>query len=214
MKTLAEILEEAMGRYMMQVHTMIPGRVLSYDPSTLTAKVEPLIKVKNADGEELELPALSEVPVIFPRTKKAVIQFPLEEGDGVALIIAEASLEEWWAGFVQAPKDARRFALMDAVCVPGLFAPSYRGKIGTGSGLEIIYEGNFIRVSAEGIDINGDTKYFVTHAELDAALQMYNTLLMAHVHGGVLPGGSSTSPPSSPLTIDITAAKTMTVRTK
>lgn len=64
------------------------------------------------------------------------------------------------------------------------------------------------------VEINGNTKQFVTHAELNLALQTFITALNLHVHTTTATiGASSTpgviSPPVTPMTLDITAAKTI-----
>lgn len=60
------------------------------------------------------------------------------------------------------------------------------------------------------IEINGASKSFVTHAELDTALQALVTAINAHVH---VETGASTAPPTTPMTLDISAAATTTVKT-
>jgi hypothetical protein len=57
------------------------------------------------------------------------------------------------------------------------------------------------------IKLNGDSKAFVTHAELNTALQTFITALNLHVHG------SSGTPPTSPMALDISTAATTTIKT-
>ena len=64
------------------------------------------------------------------------------------------------------------------------------------------------------VEINGNTKQFVTHAELDLALQAFITALNLHIHTTTATIGASAtpgviSPPVNPMTLDITAAKTI-----
>ena len=61
------------------------------------------------------------------------------------------------------------------------------------------------------ISLNGDTKKFVTHAELDTALQLFITSLNAHVHPD--PSSGSTGTPVPPMTLDISASETTTIKT-
>ncbi len=62
------------------------------------------------------------------------------------------------------------------------------------------------------IDLNGDSKRLVTHAELNTALQNMVTWINAHMHAT-----AATGPPVTPtpplLILDISAAETQTVRT-
>ena len=76
-----------------------------------------------------------------------------------------------------------------------------------------------INVTGENINLNGNDKRFVTHAELDAALQLFMTALNTHTHlVAALPSAPPVLPiptliPTVPLSIDISASKTLTVKT-
>jgi hypothetical protein len=62
------------------------------------------------------------------------------------------------------------------------------------------------------IKLNGDSKQFVTWAELNQALTTFLTALNGHVHTSAV-SGSPTSSPVTPMTLDISSAKTTTVVT-
>ncbi len=61
------------------------------------------------------------------------------------------------------------------------------------------------------IELNGNTKNLVTHAELDSALQIVINWLLAHVHPGVQTGSGSTGTVVAPLVYDISSSKTNTI---
>lgn len=103
----------------------------------------------------------------------------------------------------------------------GIVTHNYRVELDTETGATTIYSTNAAgdtiqsRIDldvAGNIDLNGNGKTFVTHAELDSALQSFITALNSHVHtsGG---SGSPTSSPVTPLSVDISAATTTTIRT-
>jgi len=70
-----------------------------------------------------------------------------------------------------------------------------------------------IKLKADGtIEINGSSKKLVTHTELNTALQTFITALNLHTHG-VISLGAPTSPPAGPMSVDISAAATTTVKT-
>jgi phage gp45-like len=69
-----------------------------------------------------------------------------------------------------------------------------------------------VKLKADGtIELNGNSKRLVTWDELDAALQSLKTALNSHTHPTAATGPPS--PPTVPLSIDITAAKTTTLKT-
>lgn len=72
-------------------------------------------------------------------------------------------------------------------------------------------ENGDMAVNTKGkIKLNGDSKQFVTWAELNSALTTFMTALNSHTHGV---SGASTSTPTVPMTLDISSAKTTTVVT-
>lgn len=100
-------------------------------------------------------------------------------------------------------------------------AHNYRIEVEPSSGETIIYSTNgdgsvvksTIKLDNDGnIDLNGDGKKFVTHAELDTALQTFITALNLHVHATVTSLGTPT-PPATPMSLDISASETTTIRT-
>lgn len=120
--TLEDVIKLALEARLLDLHTSLPGEFVSFDPATGKASVKALLKRKIGDSV-VELPLLKDIPVIFPRTKKAVIYFPIEKGDGCQIIFQERSIDQWKkAGGSQDPQDKRKHHLSDAIAVPGLFS--------------------------------------------------------------------------------------------
>ena len=67
-----------------------------------------------------------------------------------------------------------------------------------------------LKIGAPKIELNGATKQFVTWTELNTALQALILALNLHTHPTALPGPPS---PPTPVSLDISAAKTTTVLT-
>lgn len=110
---------------------------------------------------------------------------------------------------------------------------NYRVGVEVSAGETVIYSTNAagdtkqaeIKLDTAGnIDLNGNGKTLVTHAELDAALQAFATsidtaitsAITGHTHGGVTTGAGTTAPgagAASPTSVDISAAEAATLRT-
>ncbi|WP_313150941.1 Gp138 family membrane-puncturing spike protein [Lysinibacillus capsici] len=56
-----------MGGALVGINTAMPCKVLSFDASTCTAKIQPLFKAKEIDKEPKSLPPIEGVPVLFQR---------------------------------------------------------------------------------------------------------------------------------------------------
>lgn len=82
----------------------------------------------------------------------------------------------------------------------------------TDADLEVTANGNTIKTTGTTVDINGNSKKFVTYTELNNAITTFLVALAAHVHTSAAPG-SPTSTPSSPITFDISAAESQKART-
>lgn len=120
--TLQELLKDAIEARVTDIHVALPGIVQKYDAAKQTADIQPTIKKKYADGTVINLPLISNVPVIFPRTSKAYLHIPLKKDDYVLLIFSERSLDIFLQkGGIVDPEDYRKHALSDAVAIPGLF---------------------------------------------------------------------------------------------
>ncbi len=211
----SDVLQQFFIAAMSTVHTAMPGIIQSYDYKTKTVSVLPSIKMTFADNTIKSMPIVTDVPVVFPGTKNAVIQYDLAKGDGCLLLFSSQSLEKWIAGNgaeVEAG-DHRRFALTDAFCIPGLFPPKSPGKVGAGTGMEMMNKGAKIWITNAGkIELNGNSKQLVTYAELAQALSTFMSALNSHTHSNGN-NGSPTGAPISPMSLNISSSKTTTVLT-
>lgn len=103
------------------VHTALPGKILKYSIKSGRAQVQPLGKHKAEDGELLNYPIVSDVPVVLieDENEDVSISRPIKRGQGCLLIFAEQALENWYFNGAQ-PSDLK-FDLTSAICIPGLF---------------------------------------------------------------------------------------------
>jgi hypothetical protein len=136
------------ARALENVHTAIPGVVRSYSDGF--ADVEPVLSVPLADGRELKMPKIFKVPVVFPRTARFGMTFPVEPGDGVLLVFCERAIDDWIAdGEDHSASDGRMFSLTDAVAIVGLFGGT-KGTAPSSDSVEIIFDSAKIVMKADG----------------------------------------------------------------
>jgi hypothetical protein len=140
----------------------ITGTVVSFDPETQTASVQPDYKPKHL-GKSVDMPQLDEVPVRFTRAGGFVITSPVKAGDKVTLRPQMRSSEEFHTGGDYTPvSDTRTFSLSDmeafldggeALTDPIPNFNSSNMEIRTASGdfkIEMSEDGKFKIVGAEG----------------------------------------------------------------
>ena len=108
------------------VHTMLPGRVVSYDADTRLATVKPSVALRSLHGEIFDIKPIDSVPVVWPGSADFSIVGQLRNGDGVTLLFSESGLGGWLRGASTDAEadDETRFSLHDAIAVPGLHAIS------------------------------------------------------------------------------------------
>jgi hypothetical protein len=117
----------------------LPGTVVSYDdgnsydpPRPPTALVRPgvhrLVRSENDPNEdEIEiLPAIPDVPVMWPRGRGFSFIGSLSAGDPVLLVCCDRDISGWVrTGTPSEPEDARSHSWGHAVAIPGLVSQAY-----------------------------------------------------------------------------------------
>jgi hypothetical protein len=119
---LNRLLRETWEYNMTNIHTSFPGKVVSYDPKTRRADIQPSLKRRLPDGGFVDFPIIPDVPVHFPGTSEYTIHFPLKKDDEVEVKVCERSTDVWRDSGdkgIEDP-DPRRFNLSDCYATPGL----------------------------------------------------------------------------------------------
>jgi hypothetical protein len=121
--TLQELIKTAFDHEIANIHTALPGHIVKYDAATQKAEVKPNLQKKYYNGAVQDMPIITNVPIVFPRSSEAFFKFPLKVNDGVLLIFSERSLERWLSlGGVVEPGASRKFDISDCIAIPGLFS--------------------------------------------------------------------------------------------
>jgi hypothetical protein len=147
---LGDVITRAMQNHLDDVHTCLPGQIVSYDYKTQSAQVKPLIKKTFYNGKTISLPVIVNVPVAMPAGGGATINLPMTAGDKVILVFSERSLERWLATGEDSEQGApRRFDLSDAFAIPGINALNFSSK-GNGKDFVIEFKNSTITIKENG----------------------------------------------------------------
>lgn len=136
---------------LMDVHTSMPGIIISFDPVTRTASVQPAIQrvFLNDKGEESpqNLPPCEDVPVHFPSGGGYVLTFPVKAGDHCLLVFSERCIDNWFvSGGTAPPDDFRQHDLSDAFALVG-FSPQSSSDEVWMDGVELKNDDASVRIS-------------------------------------------------------------------
>lgn len=187
---LEELIKKAIRTEIARVHTQVPGRVISYDGSNNTAKIQLIVEHSRLDPDTDERiyykPApLVNVPVVFP----AILTWPIESGDAGWVQFAERSIDEYQAAGrddVQ-PADTRRFDLSDAVFYPTFM----RGEFDSDPNAAVLSSDDLkVRSSPNAV-----TRPVAIAPEVAQFLiNFITTEVLPHIHSDPLTGSTGPSP--------------------
>ena len=151
--SLSEVIRMGVLRELANLHTALPGRVEAYDPQTRLAKVKPLLRrMYEGESQAVDLPVISNVPVLHPRTANAQVSLPVAAGDCVLLIFCERSIDRWLElGGTVDPQDAAMHSLNEAIAIPGLYPKGQPLALnGSEGSLEVGNGSSFIEIERDG----------------------------------------------------------------
>lgn len=175
-----------------EMHTAVPATIKSYDPSTGLASVQPVAKFKKPNGETMDYPSISGVPVVFPQSANVTIAFPIKAGDGCLLVFGEKSLDYWLYG--KETDTELSFDLSNAVAIPSLKNTGNPAMQKACSEDAVVLQsgGTTLTVKSGVVVIDGDLQ--VT-GKIDAVGDVTGSgiSLATHTHTGDS-GGSTTGP--------------------
>lgn len=149
MTPISQIFSNSVWSILSNVHTSLPGIIVSFDPILNKASVQPALN-KKFDTGEMTMPILENVPIIFPSSGNFSMTFPINVGDYVLLVFSERSIDLWKSvGGQVTPNDPRKFSLSDAIAIPGLM-PLTENSTNDNQDFVIKFADSEIRISQNG----------------------------------------------------------------
>lgn len=161
----AEQVKETINTMLAQVHTCVPGEIVSFDGSTCQATVLPAMKIKTPKGEMKDYPQITGVPVVFPQSSAqgATIAYPVKAGDGCLILFAEQALDQFL--YDRDTGTDLKFDLSNAVAIVGIFAKgnsvmaeatSSNAVIVDVKGTRVKVQSGLVQIDAAAVKINGN----------------------------------------------------------
>ncbi len=124
-----EMLHLALQSILPYLWTGIPGYIVDFDATKITATVQIGIKANQVAPDEsvsqVQYPVLNDVPVIFPGGGGARLTFPIAKDDECWIMFSSRAMGAWkQQGGIQPANDPRKFHMSDAVCLVGPMSQS------------------------------------------------------------------------------------------
>lgn len=202
---LDELIKRAVRKAMRETRVAMPARIVSYDAGKRRAQIQILQPERTEDGQEIEQPIVTEVPVFMPIGGGASITTPIAGGDTGIVMFADQDIGGWVADDdTSGPDSGRRHSLNDAMFIPG------DGRSGAdASNVIITFGGATIKITPGGeVDIDAPSDITISSAgdvtisaggavDIQSADLTHNGVNVGddHVHGGVIPGAAKTDGP-------------------
>lgn len=178
---IALALEALAGR----ISTALPGRIDSYNASTQTADITPMVKRPVPSSEEgsfsfLALPQIQGVRVVHPGGQDWAMHIPLKAGDSVLLVVSQWDPSAWQAtGEVSEPPDVRTHSPAHAIAIPG-----YRHDSQALQGVSADYptfrhkDGFTVTLKPTGMEVGGSSD----SAALASKVNTLSQAFQSHTH--------------------------------
>lgn len=119
---LHKLIQNTFNDMITDVHVCMPGKVIKYDPDTMVASVQPLIKRRFYKRDKaIEYPVINKVPVVFQRSGTSLIRLPISINDIVMIVFSDHELSNWVNSKGNAVEylDKRYHDLNDCFAIPG-----------------------------------------------------------------------------------------------
>jgi hypothetical protein len=121
-ETFESGITEILNSQLMNLHTSMPGKVVSFNPDLQTISVQPCLKrLYSGANESVLLPIIEDVPVLFPGSGNFFITWDVKPDSYCWLLFSERALATWISlGDIQDPTSKRKFSLSDCVAYVGI----------------------------------------------------------------------------------------------
>lgn len=198
--TEVDAIDQALDGLLARIRTATPGEVITYNPATQRADVQPSIKLRMVDGKIRSMPPVTSAPVLWPRFGGFRIEGELAPGDTVLLIVCDRSIDKWRSkGGLVDPVEARKHSITDAVVLPSLW-PDIVPMTGRAVGELLVgaEDGRAgLRIAKTGtvvIEAATEIKFGTAATEGLVKGAVFRSLYNSHTHTAPSGGGTTTTP--------------------
>lgn len=194
MQEFVQSVKDAARKATEDMHTAVPATITSYDPSSGMAVVQPRAKFKKPNGETMDYPSVSGVPVVFPQSQNVTIAFPVKAGDGCLLVFSETAIDYWLYGKETATD--LKFDLSSAIAIPNIAASGNDAMVEACAEDAVVVKasGTKLKVKSDGVYITGNLKVEGSIQATQDVVANGSVSLGTHTHRG--DSGGTTSAPT------------------
>jgi phage gp45-like len=184
MDDIVDLLKKLTSHVSNGIRVCMPATIETYDFLTQQASVKIDMQELYEDGETIDYPVVSGVPVVFMASGGASITMPVNRGDYCMLIYADRDMSNWLLGGTgQKPDSMRMHNLSDAIAIMGLFPFTSSARAENNTDVLITYSGSKIILKPNGIiniettkDVNVQAAETINITSKDANVNIVDTV--------------------------------------
>ena len=191
------VIDEKIANAVLSLNTIQPGKVVSYDAATNTARVQPSISVTTVDDDgtavPVEQPTLVDIPVLQPTVGQYSITLPITPETEGLILHCQRDIDNVVLGARPGrPATTRVQHISDGLFVPLPISDASRAKVVSPEGLQLRAGAVTLTVNETGVAIVGNVTVTGTVTALDHIAGIIHLLTHIHTAPG---GGGPTTPP-------------------
>ncbi len=206
----AKLIRDSFIEIMKGVCTSIPGHVLTFDPDTQLAQVQPGIMRVDINGAEFKVPPIIEVPVYFPGGDYC-IEYQIDPGCEGDILFSQRCIDGWiQSGGVAANPIGRFHNMQDAMFLPGFRSqpnvlPGFQNngvRLRNKAGTQFVWLKNDNTISmqngAGSFQLLADGSFLINGLKITVdgnVITAAGVNLNTHRHTGVTPGSGTSGAP-------------------
>jgi hypothetical protein len=116
-ENLSELLKAYGAKIASDVHVCFPARIISYNQATKNCDIKPIAS-KVIGRADIPLPIIQDVPVCFPRSSSFILEYPINIGDVVTVLVPDRGIDNLRSGSDTPVFDRRNHSITDAIAIP------------------------------------------------------------------------------------------------
>lgn len=200
--SLPGVLRTVFRKLMQQTDDLLPAIVVAFDRDTNRATVRPCVTALTSDGRAVPRAQVASVPVMQFGGGGVVLNFNLQPGNLGWIKAADRDISNFLQSYATTPPNTYRLhSFQDGIFIPDVMRGwTIAGEDDTAAVLQTLDGNTKIALDVDRLKLqSGASSVTLTPAgvTIDGPTVVIKGIVFeSHVHGGVTPGGSSTSGPA------------------